>query len=69
MKKITQALISVSNKSGVEDFAAAPGSKPRESWKLAGEDVAKAVLDLYRFPSRALASRIEMRPSQPPRKK
>jgi 3-oxoacyl-[acyl-carrier protein] reductase len=51
------------------DFAAAPGSKPRESWKLAGEDVAKAVLDLYRFPSRALASRIEMRPSQPPRKK
>jgi len=51
------------------DFAAAPGSKPRESWKLAGEDVAKAVVDLYRFPSRALASRIEMRPSQPPRKK
>jgi NAD(P)-dependent dehydrogenase (short-subunit alcohol dehydrogenase family) len=51
------------------DFAAAPGSKSRESWKLAGEDVAKAVLDLYRFPSRALASRIEMRPSQPPRKK
>ncbi len=51
------------------DFAAAPGSKPREGWKLAGEDVAKAVLDLYRFPSRALASRIEMRPSQPPRKK
>lgn len=51
------------------DFAAATGGKPRESWKLAGEDVAKAVLDLYRFPSRALASRIEMRPSQPPRKK
>src|SRR6516225_4820366 len=37
------------------DFAAASGSKSRESWKLAGEDVAKAVLDLYRFPSRALA--------------
>ncbi|HXJ95041.1 MAG TPA: SDR family oxidoreductase [Terriglobia bacterium] len=51
------------------DFAATPGSKPRESWKLAGEDIAKAVLDLYRFPSRALASRIEMRPSRPPRKK
>jgi NAD(P)-dependent dehydrogenase (short-subunit alcohol dehydrogenase family) len=51
------------------DFAAASGFKPRESWKLAGEDVAKAVLDLYRFPSRALASRIEMRPAQPPRKK
>ncbi len=51
------------------DFAAAPGSKARESWKLTGEDVAKAVVDLYKFPSTALASRIEMRPSQPPRKK
>jgi 3-oxoacyl-[acyl-carrier protein] reductase len=51
------------------DFAAAPGSKPRETWKLRGEDVAKAVIDLYKFPVTALASRIEMRPSQPPRKK
>lgn len=51
------------------DFAAAPGSKPRESWKLTGEDVAKAVIDLYQFPATALASRIELRPSQPPRKK
>jgi 3-oxoacyl-[acyl-carrier protein] reductase len=51
------------------DFAASPGTKPRESWKLTGEDVAKAVLDLYKFPPSALASRIEMRPSQPPRKK
>ena len=32
------------------DFAAAPGSKPRQSWKLTGEDVAKAVVDLYKFP-------------------
>ncbi len=51
------------------DFAVAPGSKARESWKLTGEDVAKAVVDLYKFPSRSLASRIELRPSQPPRKK
>jgi NAD(P)-dependent dehydrogenase (short-subunit alcohol dehydrogenase family) len=51
------------------DFAAAPGTKSRESWKLTGEDIAKAVIDLYKFPSTALASRIEMRPSQPPRKK
>jgi len=51
------------------DFAAAPGSKPRETWKLTGEDIAKAVIDLYKFPKTALASRIEMRPSQPPRKK
>ena len=51
------------------DFAAAPGSKSRETWKLTGEDIAKAVIDLYRFPKSSLASRIEMRPSQPPRKK
>jgi len=52
------------------EFGAPPGStKAPESWKLTGEDIAKAVVDLYRFPQRALASRIEMRPSQPPRKK
>ncbi|MFB3921414.1 MAG: SDR family oxidoreductase [Terriglobia bacterium] len=51
------------------DFAGAPGSKPRETWKLTGEDIAKAVIDLYKFPKSSLASRIEMRPSQPPRKK
>jgi len=51
------------------DFAAAPGSKARDTWKLTGEDIAKAVVDLYKFPKSSLASRIEMRPSQPPRKK
>jgi len=51
------------------DFAATAGSKPRETWKLTGVDIAKAVIDLYKFPRSALASRIEMRPSQPPRKK
>ena len=42
---------------------------PNAAWKLTGEDVAKAVVDLYKFPGRSLASRIELRPSQPPRKK
>jgi len=51
------------------DFGGAPGSRPQQSWKLSGEDIAKAVVDLYTFPLTALASRIEMRPSQPPRKK
>jgi 3-oxoacyl-[acyl-carrier protein] reductase len=51
------------------DFGAAPGSKPSSSWKLTGDDIAKAVVDLYKFPKTALASRIEMRPSQPPKKK
>lgn len=48
------------------DFGGA--GRPPASWKLAGEDIAKAVIDLYRFPARALASRIEIRPTQPPRK-
>jgi len=51
------------------DFGGAPGSKSRASWKLSGEDIAKAVVDLYSYPLSTLASRIEMRPSQPPRKK
>jgi 3-oxoacyl-[acyl-carrier protein] reductase len=51
------------------DFGAAPGSEPSASWKLTGDDIAKAVVDLYQFPKTALASRIEMRPSQPPKKK
>lgn len=51
------------------DFATAPGSKARQTWKLTGEDIAKAVVDLFKFPKTALASRIEMRPSQPPRRK
>jgi 3-oxoacyl-[acyl-carrier protein] reductase len=51
------------------DFAGAPGSKARESWKLTGDDIAKAVIDLYGYPASSLASRIELRPSQPPKKK
>ena len=51
------------------DFGGALGSRSRQSWKLSGEDIAKAVVDLYTYPLTTLASRIEMRPSQPPRKK
>lgn len=51
------------------DFGAAPGSAAGATWKLTGEDIAKAVIDLYKFPSTALASRIEMRPSRPPKRK
>jgi 3-oxoacyl-[acyl-carrier protein] reductase len=51
------------------DFAGIPdGSQAKSTWKLTGEDIAKALIDLYKFPVRALASRIEMRPSQPPKK-
>ena len=39
-----------------------------EEWKLQPEDIARVVIDLLEFPPRALPSRIEIRPSQPPRK-
>jgi len=39
-----------------------------DSWKLSADDVAEVVMDLLCHPSRSLPSRIEMRPSMPPRK-
>jgi 3-oxoacyl-[acyl-carrier protein] reductase len=50
------------------DFGGSEGSNLHESWKLSGEDIAQAVIDIYRFPGPALVSRIEIRPSQPPQK-
>lgn len=44
------------------------GSATKQEWALQPEDVADVVIDLLRSPSRALYSRVEMRPSQPPRK-
>ena len=36
--------------------------------RMLSADVARVVLDLLRSPKHALFSRVEMRPSQPPRK-
>jgi NAD(P)-dependent dehydrogenase (short-subunit alcohol dehydrogenase family) len=38
-------------------------------WKLAPEDVARVVVDLISHPGRSLPSHVDIRPSQPPRKK
>lgn len=40
----------------------------KAGWALTPEDVSRAVLDLMRYPDNAHASRVELRPSQPPRK-
>jgi 3-oxoacyl-[acyl-carrier protein] reductase len=40
----------------------------RAEWKIAPEDVAEVVLMLVKMPERTLVSRIEIRPSKPPRK-
>ena len=37
-------------------------------WKLLPEDVAQAVVDIMNHPSRSLPSRVEIRPSKPPRR-
>jgi NAD(P)-dependent dehydrogenase (short-subunit alcohol dehydrogenase family) len=39
-----------------------------DSWKLAPADVAKVVVDLVSHEARSLPSRVELRPSRPPRK-
>jgi 3-oxoacyl-[acyl-carrier protein] reductase len=44
------------------------GARDKMEWALRPEDVAEVVLDLLRSPARALYSRVEMRPSRPPRK-
>jgi 3-oxoacyl-[acyl-carrier protein] reductase len=63
---------------GVRVAAVLPGSVASDwvhshgnqdaSWMLRPEDVAEAVADLVRFPDRAIASRIDLRPSRPPRR-
>ena len=43
------------------------GRSSGADWKLAPEDVARAVIDLIEFPPRSLPSRLELRPSRPAR--
>jgi NAD(P)-dependent dehydrogenase (short-subunit alcohol dehydrogenase family) len=49
------------------DFGGRPAGE-KEGWALTSEDVSRAVLDLLRYPGNALPSRVELRPSRPPRK-
>ena len=46
------------------------GDKPSDekSWQLQPGDIARVVLDLLQFPARSLPSRIEIRPSKPPKR-
>ncbi len=63
---------------GIRVAAVLPGSVATEfndshggqenSWMLAPEDVAEAVSSLVRYPKRALPSRMELRPTKPPKK-
>jgi NAD(P)-dependent dehydrogenase (short-subunit alcohol dehydrogenase family) len=44
------------------------GSTAKQGWALTSEDVAQVVMDLLAMPPRSLPSRVELRPSKPPRK-
>ncbi|CAN5741019.1 SDR family oxidoreductase [soil metagenome] len=44
------------------------GDPNKSSWALTSEDVAQVVMDLLAMPARSLPSRVELRPSKPPRK-
>ena len=46
------------------------GDEPSEqkSWQLQPSDIAQVVMDLLEYPDRALPSRIEIRPSRPPKR-
>ena len=48
-------------------FSSGDASKGAD-WKIAPEEVAEVVLNLVHHPSRSLPSRVELRPSKPPRK-
>lgn len=41
---------------------------PAEAWKLTADDIARVVIDLLRHDARSLPSRVEIRPSKPPKK-
>lgn len=41
---------------------------PEKSWQLQPEDIAQVVMDLLNHPDRSLPSRVEIRPSRPPKK-
>jgi 3-oxoacyl-[acyl-carrier protein] reductase len=44
------------------------GENGEADWKIAPSDIAELVVELVTFPSRSLPSRIELRPSRPPKK-
>ena len=44
-----------------------PGG-PASAWKLSADDVAEVVVDLLAHPARSLPSRVELRPSRPPKR-
>ena len=52
----------------VSTYFNAGAPDPSQSWKLQPQDIGRVVVDLLRHDPRSLPSRVEIRPSRPPRK-
>ena len=77
LNSFSEALMQEVRHDGIRVAYVMPGSVRTEfsgrslghdEWKLAPDDVAQAVIDLLKHPSRSLPSRVEIRPAQPPKK-
>jgi NAD(P)-dependent dehydrogenase (short-subunit alcohol dehydrogenase family) len=78
LNAFTEALMLEVRHDGIRVSAVAPGSVRTgfsgggdgagTEWKLAPEDVAQVIVDLVGHPARSLPSRVDIRPSRPPRK-
>jgi NAD(P)-dependent dehydrogenase (short-subunit alcohol dehydrogenase family) len=73
----TEALMQEVRHDGIRVASVAPGSvdtsfggggRDKRSWALQPDDVAQVIVDLMAHAGRSLPSRVEVRPSQPPRK-
>lgn len=60
--------VSVIMPGSVETGFRPPGRHDETTWMLTPDDVARTVMDLLAYPDRALPSRVELRPSRPPKK-
>src|SRR5690606_29113934 len=73
----TQAMMLDVRQAGVKVTTIMPGSvatwfnnhepSPQDAWKIQPEDIGQIVVDLLQMPARTLPSKIEVRPSMPPK--
>jgi 3-oxoacyl-[acyl-carrier protein] reductase len=76
LNSFTEALMLETRHENIRVSDVLPGSVQTEfnnnttvaDWKLSPDDVARVVVDLLEHPSRSLPSRVELRPSKPPKK-
>ncbi len=78
LNSFTEALLLETRQDNIRVSDVLPGSVLTEfnnnaltagaEWKLSPDDVARVVVDLLAHPSRSLPSRVELRPSKPPKK-